>query len=103
MRQLEEKALVEVEDAAAAVRTGYDKVQATREARDYAREALEAEQRKLESGKSTSFVVLQLQRDLTSARTDAVQALMDYNRQLAALALAEGAMLERHGVEFAEE
>ena len=103
LRQLEEKALVEVEDAAAAVRTGYDKVQATREARDYAREALEAEQRKLESGKSTSFVVLQLQRDLTSARNDAVQALMDYNRQIAALALAEGAMLERHGVEFAEE
>ena len=103
LRQLEEKALVEVEDAAAAVRTGYDKVQATREARDYARQALEAEQQKLESGKSTSFVVLQLQRDLTSARNDAVQALMDYNRQIAALARAEGAMLERHGVEFAEE
>lgn len=102
LRQLEEKALVEVENAAAAVRTGYEKVQATRDARDYARQALEAEQRKLESGKSTSFVVLQLQRDLTSARNDAVQALMDYNRQLAALALAEGAMLERHGVEFAE-
>ena len=103
LRRLEETALVEVADAAAAVRTGYEKVQATREARDYAREALEAEQRKLESGKSTSFVVLQLQRDLTSARNDAVQALMDYNRQLAALALAEGAMLERHGVALAEE
>ena len=103
LRRLEETALVEVADAAAAVRTGYEKVQATREARDYAREALEAEQRKLESGKSTSFVVLQLQRDLTSARNDAVQALMDYNRQLAALALAEGAMLERHDVAFAEE
>ena len=103
LRQLEEKALVEVADAAAAVRTGYEKVQATREARDYAREALDAEQRKLESGKSTSFVVLQLQRDLTSARNDAIQALMDYNRQLAALALAEGAMLERHDVAFAEE
>ncbi len=94
---------MEVADAAAAVRTGYEKVQATREARDYAREALEAEQRKLESGKSTSFVVLQLQRDLTSARNDAVQALMDYNRQLAALALAAGALLERHGVAIAEE
>jgi outer membrane protein TolC len=103
LRRLEETALVEVADAAAAVRTGYEKVQATREARDYAREALEAEQRKLESGKSTSFVVLQLQRDLTSARNDAVQALMDYNRQLAALALAAGALLERHGVAIAEE
>ena len=100
LRQLEEAALVEVDDAAAAVATGYERLQATREARDYAAQALAAEQRKLASGKSTSFVVLQLQRDLTSARNAAIQALMDYNQQCAALALAEGAMLERHGVEF---
>ena len=30
-----------------------------------------------------------------------VAALAEYNRQLSALALAEGGMLERHGVEFA--
>lgn len=103
LRQLEETALVEVDDAAAAVATGYERVQATKEARQYAEQALAAEQRKLESGKSTSFVVLQLQRDLTSARNVAIQALMDYNQQCAALALAEGAMLERHDVTFAEE
>lgn len=103
LRQLEETALVEVDDAAAAVATGYERVQATKEARQYAEQALAAEQRKLESGKSTSFVVLQLQRDLTSARNTAIQALMDYNQQCAALALAEGAMLERHHVAFAEE
>lgn len=103
LRQLEEAALVAVDDAAAAVATGYERWQATREARDYAAQALAAEQRKLASGKSTSFVVLQLQRDLTSARHAAIQALMDYNQQCAALALAEGAMLERHGVEFREE
>ncbi len=103
LRQLEEQALVEVDDAASAVATGYERVQATREARDYAAQALAAEERKLDSGQSTSFVVLQLQRDLTSARNVAVQALMDYNQQLAALARAEGAMLERHHVEFVEE
>ncbi|HQN79855.1 MAG TPA: hypothetical protein PLB64_02245, partial [Kiritimatiellia bacterium] len=62
-----------------------------------------AEQQKLARGKSTSFVVLQLQRDLTSARNTEIQALADYNRQLAALALAEGAVLERLGVELAPE
>ena len=103
LRQLEETALVEVDDAAAAVTTGLERVNATKEARTYAEQALAAEQRKLENGKSTSFVVLQLQRDLTNARNAAIQALMDYNQQCAALALAEGAMLERHDVAFAEE
>ena len=102
LRQLEEQALVEVDNAAAAVATGYERVQATRESRQYAQQALEAEQRKLENGKSTSFVVLQLQRDLTSARSTAIQALMEYNQQCAALAQAEGAMLERHHVEFTD-
>jgi outer membrane protein len=102
LRQLEETALVEVDNAVASVVTGLERVQATREAREYAEQALEAEQRKFDSGKSTSFVVLQLQRDLTAARNSEIQALADYNRQRSALALAEGAMLDRHGVEFDE-
>ena len=103
LRQLEETALVEVDNAAASVETGWERVQATREAREYAEQALEAEQRKLDSGKSTSFVVLQLQRDLTSARKAEIEALADYNLQRSALALAEGAMLERHGVAISGE
>ena len=103
LRRLEETALVEVDDAANSVATRLEQVQATQEARAYAEQALAAEQRKLESGKSTSFVVLQLQRDLTAARKAAIAALADYNQKLSALALAEGTMLDRLGVEFAAE
>jgi outer membrane protein TolC len=102
MRQLEETALVEVDNAVASVVTGLEQVQATKEARTYAEQALAAEQRKFASGKSTSFVVLQLQRDLTLARHAEIRALAEYNQQLSALALAEGAMLARHGVEFSD-
>ena len=102
LRQLEETALVEVDNAISSVETGLERVQATKEARTYAEQALAAEQRKFESGKSTSFVVLQLQRDLTGARKAEIEALADYNQQLSALALAEGSMLARHGVEFAD-
>ena len=66
-------------------------------------QALEAEQRKLASGKSTSFVVLQLQRNLTQARKAEIQARADYNLQRSSLALAEGTMLQRHQVELAAE
>ena len=103
LRQLEEGALVEVDNAVASVETGFERVEATREARLYAEQALEAEQRKLDNGKSTSFVVLQLQRALTQARNSEIQALADYNRQMSVLALAEGSMLERHGVIVAGE
>jgi outer membrane protein len=101
LAQLEEAALVEVDDAAIAVVTGLERARATSEARRYAEQALWAEQAKLENGKSTSFVVLQLQRDLTQARTAEIRALADYNRQLSALSLAEGTLLERLGVDWA--
>jgi outer membrane protein TolC len=71
-------------------------VDSTKQARLYAEAALEAEQKKLENGKSTSFFVLQLQSDLTAARSAEIGALADYNKSLAQLALAEGATLERH-------
>ena len=103
LRQLEEDALVEVENASAAIQTGWERITATRDAREYAEEALAAEQQKLDNGKSTSFVVLQLQKDLTSARKSEIAALADYNQQLSTLSLAIGSMANRHGVELAGE
>jgi outer membrane protein TolC len=67
--------------------------------REYAEAALQAEQKKLESGKSTSFQVLQLQKDLTDARGAEIRALADYNNALAQLSLAEGTTLLRHKID----
>lgn len=95
LKRQEEIVLVEIDEAVNSVRTSYDRVQSTRKARQFAEEALTAEQQKLQSGKSTSFVVLQLQRDLTSARSEEIRALADYNNALAELHRAEGTTLER--------
>ena len=46
----------------------------------------------------TTKLVLQLQRDLTAARSAEVQALAEYNRALSQLAFQEGTTLERHKV-----
>jgi len=99
-KQLEQNILISIENSLATARTSLERVEATRQARLYAEEALKAEQMKLEKGKSTSFVVLQLQRDLTSARSAEIRALADYNISLARLALNEGSTLERRGVEL---
>lgn len=96
LKQLEQSIIIEIDDATQLVKTDYERVSATREARRYAESALEAEEKKLANGASTSFVVLQLQRDLTDARSAEIRALADYNKSLAQLFQSEGTTLDRH-------
>jgi outer membrane protein TolC len=98
LKQLEQTDMIQIENAIAVAKTSFQRVDATREARLYAEAALDAEQKKLESGKSTSFVVLQLQKDLTAARSAEIRALADYNEALAQLSFQEGSTLDRRRV-----
>jgi outer membrane protein TolC len=96
LKQRQESILVQIDNAVKLVQSDFERVGATRQAREFAKAALEAEQKKLENGKSTSFLVLQAQRDLTAASFADVQALAGYNNALAQLALTEGTTLDRH-------
>ena len=98
LKKKEQAALVSIDDAVKTVDTKYQSVQATRQARIYAEAALDAEQKKYEVGKSTTFTVLQLQSKLTSARSGEIRALADYNEALAKLAQEEGTTLERNRI-----
>ena len=95
LKQVEQTIIVAIDNAVKTAQSNYEKVDATRQARIYAEAALDAEQKKLENGKSTSFVVLQLQRDLTAARSAELRALADYNKALSTLALNEGTTLDK--------
>ncbi|MEP6662627.1 MAG: TolC family protein [Verrucomicrobiota bacterium] len=96
LKQIEETVLIQIDDSVKQAQTSYDRIDATKQARLYAESALSAEQKKLENGKSTSFVVLQLQRDLTTARSEEIRALADYNKALAQLSFNEGTVFERN-------
>ena len=95
LRQARQTVIVEVENAIVAARSSFERVAATREAREFAEAALAAGETKLANGKIRSFELLQLQRDLTSARAEEVRALADYNTALATLRRREGTTL-RH-------
>jgi outer membrane protein TolC len=95
IKQLEQQIMVTIDNAITFAKSGFEKVDATHQARLFAEAALDAEQKKLENGKSTSFIVLQLQRDLTTARSDEIRALTEYNKSLSALSRAEGSTLQR--------
>jgi outer membrane protein TolC len=100
LKSLEQNILVTVDNDVGAVRSSLQQVNATRDARIYAEDALAAEQKKLENGKSTSFVVLQLISNLTTARVNEILALASYNNTVTQLALDEGNTLNANHIEL---
>ena len=72
----------QVRDAARNVQTNQKRVQSARASRALQGKKLEAEEKKLAAGMSSSFFVFQAQRDLSLARTSEIQAIADYNKSL---------------------
>jgi outer membrane protein TolC len=98
LKKAEEDVLLQVADLVNRAQSRFSQVNSTHRARTYAEAALAAEQKKLQNGLSTSFIVLQLQEILTSANTAEVQAVADYNKILAQLAFADATLLERNHI-----
>ena len=95
LKKIEQTIMVQIDNDIKQAESSFKQVTATRTAREYATAALEAEQKKLESGKSTTYTVLQMQRDLTTARRNEIQALDNYNKALSQLSFDEGSTLQR--------
>jgi outer membrane protein len=100
IKQVELTIIPAIDNDVTKIRTDLLKIDSTRQARLYAEEALEAEQTRLQHGKSTSFVVLQLQQTLTARRSDEIQAMCNYNIDLDQLAFDEGIILERNHIDL---
>ena len=100
LKELEQNILVQIDNDVKNAESTWESVDATREARVAAEAALHAEQEKYQVGKSTTFVVLQLQNTLTAARNAEIRAIANYNESLATLAQDEGSTLERRQIDF---
>ena len=99
LKQFRQNIIVNVENAVTQARTRLAQVTSTREAREFAETALEAGTKKHASGKIRSFEVLTLQRNVTSARSDEIRALAEYNKAIFVLRLQEGTTLKERGLE----
>ncbi|GMR24443.1 MAG: TolC family protein [Acidobacteriota bacterium] len=84
----------EVRTAARAVDTNRRRIDATRVAQELAERRLEAEQKKFEVGMSTSFLIVQAQRDLSQADANDLRALIDYVKAVTAFERAKGTILD---------
>ncbi len=80
IKDLEKKIVVEVREAVRQIKTESKRIQAARVARKLAQEKLNAEEKKLEVGLSTSFNVLEFQEDLVEEQSNEIRALIDYRK-----------------------
>ena len=100
LRQLQNQARLEVEDALIAMRRARAAHEAAVEARRLQQESLEAEQAKFEVGASTSFFVIQYESLLAQAKSTEVAALSSWVKARAALQRAMGTILDENHITF---
>jgi outer membrane protein TolC len=98
LRQLQNQARLEVEDALIAMRRARSSYEAAAQARALQQESLDAEQAKFDVGASTSFFVIQYESFLAQARSTEVAARSSYVKAKAALQRAMGTILEENRI-----
>ena len=82
MKSAEARAIQQVRDAAWKIEMNAKRIETTRAARELAEQRLDAEQKRFEVGMSTSFLVIQAQRDLAQAKTNELSAVLAYDLSL---------------------
>lgn len=98
LKQSEQDIVVQVDNAVGKVQTNLKRVDATRVASRLAEESLKAEETKLRTGTSTSFLVLQAQSQLAAARSAEIRARSDYSESIVELRRVEGTTLRENNI-----
>lgn len=98
MKQLELDIVTQIDSQMAIVRLQGLRISDANNAVQLTRQRLDAEMQKLENGTSTSFAVLQFQKDVSAARTQELAAISDFNRSVARLYSVQGILLTELGL-----
>ncbi|MDQ2976816.1 MAG: TolC family protein [Acidobacteriota bacterium] len=96
--QLEQSIQVDVRNALQAVRSAEARLRAGVSARQAAQQQYQSEQRKLDAGQSTVFLVLERQTALATARGNELRAQTDLNKAIAELQRATGNSLTTNNI-----
>ncbi|MDT7806672.1 MAG: outer membrane protein [Acidobacteriota bacterium] len=98
--QLEQLIQVDVRNAIQSVNTAESRLRAAATARSASEQQYASEQRKLDAGQSTVFLVLERQTQLATARGNELRAQTELNKAIAELQRATGNSLEQNRVEI---
>jgi outer membrane protein len=98
LQQLKKQIHTEMENVLIGLEQARAALEAAEREREFQEQALAAEEEKLAVGASTTFLVIQYQRDLAQARSAEVAAQAGYVKARAAVDRASGRLLEVYGV-----
>lgn len=90
IEQLKQEIILNLHSGIILIETNWHRIRASRKARELSDQMLQAEQKKLQAGTSSTFVVLRLQNDVANAQIQEFQTISDYNISLAQLARLKG-------------
>ncbi len=102
LQQTENTIRLQVRQAQFALQQNYVGLQAAIAARDYAAQNLDAEQKKLRMGASTSTLVLQASSALTQAESNVLVAATNYEKSKVQLDLSTAETLKKLGIEMSD-
>lgn len=94
--------LLEVDTVYNRVLINQDRLIATRKSREAASQSADAELKRLQQGVSTSYQVLQLQRNYSQAKSREVAALADFNKSIVDLDLITATLLKNLRINITE-
>jgi outer membrane protein TolC len=100
LQQLRNQVAVEVRNAQIALEQNRARVEAAQKARVLAEQTLDAEQKKFALGASTIFLVIQAQRDLSSAQGAEVSAMSDFMKSGVEFDRSLGRTLDVHRIQM---
>lgn len=84
LAQLEQAILLDLEAGAVAIRQNWLRLDSARRASSLAQQSLDAEQRRYQTGTSSTFVLIRLQTDLVNARIRELLAANEYRKAIVA-------------------
>jgi outer membrane protein TolC len=102
LQQTENTIRLQVRQAQFAMQQNYVGLQAALAARDYAAQSLDAEQKKLRMGASTSTLVLQSSSNLTQAESNVLAAATNYEKSKVQLDLSTAETLAKLGIDMSD-
>lgn len=100
LKDLEQKIALEVREAVREIETNIKRVNVTKLARRLAEQKLDVEEKRFEVGLSTSFNVLEFQKDLAEEQSKEIKAIVDYNKSLVRLERVKGTTLEKNDIKL---
>ncbi len=102
LQQLQNQIRVDVRNSQFAVQQNRARVEAAIKGRELAQQSLDAEQKKYALGASTTYNVLQMQRDLATAESSLVASKTAYEKSKVALDQSTGLTISHLGIEITD-